>query len=50
VLDTFVYRIGLNDGKFHWATAMGLSQSLISMILIIISYRLADRYAGYRIF
>ena len=50
VLDTFVYRIGLKDGHYNLATAVGLSKSVISMILIVVSYVLADRYAGYRIF
>ena len=50
VLDTFVYRTGLVNLQFHLATAMGLAKSVISMLLIILSYKLADRYAGYRIF
>jgi putative aldouronate transport system permease protein len=50
VLDTFVYRIGLVNLQFHLATALGLAKSVISMLLIILSYKLADRYAGYRIF
>ena len=50
VLDTYVYRIGLVQMKFQLATAVGLAKSVISMILIILSYRLADRFAGYKIF
>ena len=50
VLDTFVYRIGLVNLQFHLATAVGLAKSVISMLLIILSYKLADKYAGYRIF
>jgi putative aldouronate transport system permease protein len=50
ILDTFVYRIGLVNLQFHLATAVGLSKSVISMLLIILSYKLADKYAGYRIF
>jgi putative aldouronate transport system permease protein len=50
VLDTFVYRIGLRDLQFHLATAVGLSKSVISMLLIILSYKLAEKYAGYYIF
>ena len=50
VLDTFVYRTGLVNLQFHLATAVGLAKSVISMLLIILSYKLADRYAGYRIF
>jgi putative aldouronate transport system permease protein len=50
LLDTFVYRIGLVNLKFHQATAVGMVKSVISMALIIISYKLADKFAGYRIF
>lgn len=50
ILDTFVYRIGLVNLQFHLATAVGLTKSVISMLLIIASYKLADRFAGYRIF
>jgi len=50
VLDTFVYRIGLVNMQFQLATAVGLAKSVISMLLIILSYKLADRFAGYKIF
>ena len=50
IIDTFVYRIALREGQFHMGTALGLAKSVISMVLIIISYKLADRFAGYRIF
>jgi putative aldouronate transport system permease protein len=50
IIDTFVYREGLLSGQFSFATAVGLFKSLISLILIIISYRLAYKLAGYRIF
>ena len=50
IIDTYVYRIGLVQAQFGLATAMGLFRSAVGMVLIIISYRLASRYAGYRIF
>lgn len=50
IIDTFVYREGLLSGQFSFATAVSLFKSLISLVLIIVSYRLAYRYAGYRIF
>ncbi|MGE6226830.1 ABC transporter permease [Paenibacillus chitinolyticus] len=50
IIDTFVYREGLLSGQFSFATAVSLFKSFISLILIAISYRLAYRYAGYRIF
>lgn len=50
IIDTFVYREGLLSGQFSFATAVSLFKSMISLILIVISYRLAYKIAGYRIF
>lgn len=50
IIDTFVYREGLLSGQFSFATAVSLFKSIISLILIVVSYRLAYKYAGYRIF
>ncbi|MDQ0087134.1 putative aldouronate transport system permease protein [Paenibacillus anaericanus] len=50
IIDTFVYREGLLSGQFSFATAVNLFKSMISLILIVVSYRLAYKFAGYRIF
>ncbi|MDQ6419679.1 ABC transporter permease subunit [Paenibacillus sp. LHD-117] len=50
VIDTFVYRSAMLKGDFSFATAVGLFKSIISFILIIVSYRLAYRLGNYRIF
>lgn len=50
VIDTFVYRVSLLGGDFGFGTAVGLFKSVVALVLIVISYRLAYRYAGYRIF
>ncbi|MEK3789357.1 MULTISPECIES: ABC transporter permease [Paenibacillus] len=50
ILDTFVYRTAIVSGEMGFATAIGLFKSIISMVLILISYRLAYKWAGYRIF
>lgn len=50
IIDTYVYRIGIYQQQFSLATAVGLFKSLISFILIVLGYRLADRVAGYRVF
>ena len=50
IIDTFIYRRGLQNNQFHLATTVGLVKSVISMMLIIASWKLADKYAGYRIF
>lgn len=50
ILDTLIYRIGVSDGQYGPATAIGLLKSTVSFILISISYWLAYRFANYRIF
>lgn|SRR5690606_2031141 len=50
IIDTYVYRAGLQEMQFGLATAVGLLKSVVSFILIVISYRLAYKYTDYRIF
>ncbi len=50
ILDTFIYRIGLENAKYSLSAAVGLFKSVISLILISSSYYLAKRYGDYQIF
>jgi len=50
IIDTYVYRVGLLSGDFSFATAVGLFKSVIGLLLIAVSYRIAYKYANYRIF
>lgn len=50
VIDTLVYRIGLNQAKFGPSTAVGLFKSVISMLLISFAYFVAWKKFDYRIF
>jgi ABC-type polysaccharide transport system, permease component len=50
VIDTYVYRVGLVQAQYGFATAVGLLKSVIGFVLIVVSYRLAYRFANYRIF
>lgn len=50
IIDTYVYRLGLLNYQYSFGTAVGLLKSFVSTILIVVSYKLADKYAGYRIF
>jgi putative aldouronate transport system permease protein len=50
IIDTFVYRIGIQQAQFSVATAVGLFKSVIFSALLIGSYRVAHKFAGYRIF
>lgn len=50
ILDTYIYRSGLIEGQFSFSTAVGIFRSVIGLIFVLIGYRLAYKYAGYRIF
>jgi putative aldouronate transport system permease protein len=50
IIDTYVYRIGLEQAQYSLATAIGLLKSVVALILISTSYFLAYRFANYRIF
>ena len=50
IIDTFVYRTAILNGEMGFGTAIGLFKSAISMVLILVSYRMAKKWAGYRIF
>ncbi|GAB2671662.1 sugar ABC transporter permease [Paenibacillus thermoaerophilus] len=43
VLDTFVYRMGINLGRFSFATAVGLFKAVVSVALLVGANRLARR-------
>ena len=50
IIDTLIYRIGIQQAQYSLATAAGLFKSVISFVLIATSYKLADKYANYKIF
>jgi putative aldouronate transport system permease protein len=50
ILDTWVYRIGLVNLQFSLATTAGVFKSIISFLLITVSYWCAWKFADYKIF
>lgn len=50
IMDTMIYRIGLQDAQYSVSTALGLIKSFVSLIFIGLGYYLAYRFADYRIF
>lgn len=50
IIDTWVFRIGLQDGKFEMAAAIGLFKSVISAILIIVANSVARKLGERGIF
>lgn len=49
ILDTYVYRVGLNGQQYGLGTAVGLFKSIVGAILFAITNWLAYRFTDYRI-
>ncbi len=50
IIDTFVYRIGIQDAQYGVAAAAGFFKSIVSLVLLSSSYWLSYKFADYRIF
>lgn len=50
IIDTMVYRLGLQSAQYGPATAVGLFKSVISLILISASYGIAYKCFNYQLF
>jgi putative aldouronate transport system permease protein len=50
ILDTYIYRLGIEDAQFSISTAVGFFKSLVSFVFVTVSYKLAYRLVGYRVF
>ena len=50
IIDTYVFRMGINGGLYSLGTAVGLFKSVVGTVLLVLSYKAADKWAGYRIF
>jgi putative aldouronate transport system permease protein len=46
VIGTYVYRVGLGQMKYSFTAAVGLFQSMIGFVLLIIANSLTRRYRG----
>ena len=50
IIDTMVYRLGMENAKYSPAAAVGIFKSVVSMVFISTSYYVADRVFDYRLF
>ena len=50
VLDTFSYRIGIEDGSFGYATAIGLFRNVIGLSLVLLVNKITSRISDYGLF
>lgn len=46
VIETYLFRVGITDGEYSLATALGLFNSVISLIMVIISNRIIKAIGG----
>ncbi len=46
VLETYSYQVGLREGRFSFATAIGFFQSVVGMIMVFLSNFLSKRMGG----
>ncbi|TDF92383.1 sugar ABC transporter permease [Paenibacillus piri] len=44
VFETYVYRLGIQQGQFSFSTAVGLFKSVVGLILVIVANKLAKRF------
>lgn len=50
IIDTLVYRLGLVNHQWSLSAAVGMMKSVISFILVVISYRIASKHFNYQVF
>lgn len=50
IIDTYVYRLGIENAQYSISTAVGLFKSLVSCILVGFTNYAAGKFANYRIY
>ena len=50
VIDMFVYKIGIGNGSYSYATAIGLFRSVVSLVLLLIANKVTAKLEGSSLF
>lgn len=50
IIDTLVYRLGLVNHQWSLSAAVGMMKSVISFLLVVVSYRIATKHFDYQVF
>ena len=50
ILDTWIFRMGIQGAQWSLSAAMGFFRSVVTLFFVVLSWYLADKLAGYRIF
>ena len=46
-IGTYIYRVGVQGGKYRYTTAVGLFQSVIALVLTVITNKTSNKLTGY---
>ena len=46
MISTYVYQVGLVDNNLSYSTAIGLFNSLVNAVLLVIVNKIADKLSG----
>ncbi len=44
VFDTYVYRVGIQQGQFSYSTAVGLFKSFVGLVLVVIANKMSKKF------
>jgi len=50
IISSYVYRRGLLDGDYSFTTAVGLFNSVVSLLLVLVTNKIAKTYSEYSLF
>ena len=50
VLDTYVYRMGIREGQYSYAAAIGLARQVVGLILILLANAFSKKVSEYSLF
>ena len=50
IFDTYVYRVGLSEGRYSFTTAIGLFKSIIGLMLLVGANLAVKRMSGVGLF
>lgn len=50
IIQTYVYTVGLANGRYSYATAVGLIQSVVSLVFVLVSNAVSKKIAGSGLF
>jgi putative aldouronate transport system permease protein len=50
IFQTYILRYGIGIARYSYATAAGIFNSLLSIVLVLIANALSKKFAGYRLF